>query len=433
MIWNPNLECMSREKMRELQGQKLKKIVAHAYEHSPFYKKRFDEYGVKPADINSIDDITKLPFTVKQDLRDNYPFGMMAVPMSEILRLHASSGTTGKPIVVGYTQLDLENWSESVARCFTAYGLSKKDLVQVAYGYGLFTGGLGAHDGVHKIGGTVIPTSSGNTEKQLLLMQDFGTTALACTPSYALYMSEEIRKMGLDIDKFKLRVGIFGAEPWTESMRKELEEKLHIKAYDIYGLTEISGPGVGGECECQNGTHIWEDLFYPEIIDPETLEPVEPGKKGELVFTTLDKWGMPMIRYRTRDLTSLNYATCECGRTAVRMGKILGRSDDMMIIRGVNVFPSQIESILLEFQEFEPYFLIVVDRINNVDTFQIQVEVKSEFYTDEINKLINLRHKLASRVQSVVGIQPEIKIVEPNTIERSMGKAKRAIDRRKFV
>jgi phenylacetate-CoA ligase len=433
MIWNPNLECMSREKMRELQGQKLKKIVAHAYEHSPFYKKRFDEYGVKPADINSIDDITKLPFTVKQDLRDNYPFGMMAVPMSEILRLHASSGTTGKPIVVGYTQLDLENWSESVARCFTAYGLSKKDLVQVAYGYGLFTGGLGAHDGVHKIGGTVIPTSSGNTEKQLLLMQDFGTTALACTPSYALYMSEEIRKMGLDINKFKLRVGIFGAEPWTESMRKELEEKLHIKAYDIYGLTEISGPGVGGECECQNGTHIWEDLFYPEIIDPETLEPVEPGKKGELVFTTLDKWGMPMIRYRTRDLTSLNYATCECGRTAVRMGKILGRSDDMMIIRGVNVFPSQIESILLEFQEFEPYFLIVVDRINNVDTFQIQVEVKSEFYTDEINKLINLRHKLASRVQSVVGIQPEIKIVEPNTIERSMGKAKRAIDRRKFV
>jgi phenylacetate-CoA ligase len=433
MIWNPNLECMSREKMRELQGQKLKKIVAHAYEHSPFYKKRFDEYGVKPADINSIDDITKLPFTVKQDLRDNYPFGMMAVPMSEILRLHASSGTTGKPIVVGYTQLDLENWSESVARCFTAYGLSKKDLVQVAYGYGLFTGGLGAHDGVHKIGGTVIPTSSGNTEKQLLLMQDFGTTALACTPSYALYMSEEIRKMGLDINKFKLRVGIFGAEPWTESMRKELEEKLHIKAYDIYGLTEISGPGVGGECECQNGTHIWEDLFYPEIIDPETLEPVEPGKKGELVFTTLDKWGMPMIRYRTRDLTSLNYATCECGRTAVRMGKILGRSDDMMIIRGVNVFPSQIESILLEFQEFEPYFLIVVDRINNTDTFQIQVEVKSEFYTDEINKLINLRHKLASRVQSVVGIQPEIKIVEPNTIERSMGKAKRAIDRRKFV
>ncbi len=433
MIWNPNLECMSREKMRELQGQKLKKIVAHAYEHSPFYKKRFDEYGVKPADINNIDDITKLPFTVKQDLRDNYPFGMMAVPMSEILRLHASSGTTGKPIVVGYTQLDLENWSESVARCFTAYGLSKKDLIQVAYGYGLFTGGLGAHDGVHKIGGTVIPTSSGNTEKQLLLMQDFGTTALACTPSYALYMSEEIRKMGLDIDKFKLRVGIFGAEPWTESMRKELEEKLHINAYDIYGLTEISGPGVGGECECQNGTHIWEDLFYPEIIDPETLEPVEPGKKGELVFTTLDKWGMPMIRYRTRDLTSLNYATCECGRTAVRMGKILGRSDDMMIIRGVNVFPSQIESVLLEFPEYEPYFLIVVDRINNVDTFQIQVEVKSEFYTDEINKLINVRHKLASRVQSVVGIQPEIKIVEPNTIERSMGKAKRAIDRRKFV
>lgn len=433
MIWNPNYECMSRDKMRELQGQKLKKIVAHAYGNSSFYKRLFDEHGVKPTDINSIDDITKLPFTVKQDLRDNYPFGMMAVPMSEILRLHASSGTTGKPIVVGYTQTDLENWSESVARCFSAYGLSKKDMVQVAYGYGLFTGGLGAHDGVHKIGGTVIPTSSGNTQKQLQLMQDFGTTALACTPSYALYMSEEIRKMGLDINTFKLRVGIFGAEPWTESMRRELEEKLHIKAYDIYGLTEISGPGVGGECEFQNGTHIWEDLFYPEIIDPETLEPVEPGEKGELVFTTLDKWGMPMIRYRTRDLTSLNYSKCECGRTAVRMGKILGRSDDMMIIRGVNVFPSQIESILLEFPEYEPYFLIEVDRINNTDTFQIKVEVKPEFYTDEINKLINLRHRLSSRIQSVVGIQPDIKIVEPNTIERSMGKAKRAIDHRKLV
>lgn len=433
MIWNPTYECMSRDQMRELQGQKLKKIVVHAYEHSSFYRKRFDEHGVKPADINSIDDIIKLPFTVKQDLRDNYPFGMMVAPMSEILRLHASSGTTGKPIVVGYTQLDLDNWAESVARCLYAYGLGKKDFVQVAYGYGLFTGGLGVHDGVYKIGGTVIPASSGNTQKQLQLMQDFGTTALACTPSYALYMSEEIRTMGLDINTFKLRVGIFGAEPWTESMRRELEDKLNIKAYDIYGLTEISGPGVGGECECQNGTHLWEDLFYPEIVDPETLEPLGPGEKGELVFTTIDKWGMPMIRYRTRDLTSLDYTKCDCGRTAVRMGKILGRSDDMMIIRGVNVFPSQVESILLEFPEYEPYFLIIVDRINNTDTFQIQVEVKPEFYTDEINKLINLRHRLASRIQSVVGIQPEIKIVEPNTIERSMGKAKRAIDRRKFV
>ncbi len=432
MIWNPDIECMPREQMRELQGEKLRKIVAHAYANSPFYRKRFDEHGVHPSDIRSIDDIVKLPFTIKKDLRDNYPFGLMAVPMTDIIRLHASSGTTGKPIVVGYTGRDLDNWSEAVARCLTGYGLGKNDLVQISYGYGLFTGGLGAHAGVQKIGATVIPTSSGNTQKQIQLMQDFGTTALACTPSYAMYMADEIRKAGIDIDRLKLRVGIFGAEPWTGAMRQELQNKLGIKAYDIYGLTEISGPGVGGECECQNGTHIWEDLFYPEIIDPVTLQPVEPGQKGELVFTTLDKWGMPMIRYRTRDLTSLNYGKCECGRTCVRMGKILGRSDDMMIIRGVNVFPSQIEAILLEFPQYEPYFLIEVDRVNNTDTFDIQVEVRPECYTDQINELVRLRQKLASRIQSVVGIQPNIRIVQPNTIERSEGKAKRAIDHRKF-
>lgn len=432
MIWNPDIECMPREQMRELQGEKLRKIVAHAYANSPFYRKRFDEHGVHPSDIRSIDDIVKLPFTIKKDLRDNYPFGLMAVPMTDIIRLHASSGTTGKPIVVGYTGRDLDNWSEAVARCLTGYGLGKNDLVQISYGYGLFTGGLGAHAGVQKIGATVIPTSSGNTQKQIQLMQDFGTTALACTPSYAMYMADEIRKAGIDIDRLKLRVGIFGAEPWTGAMRQELQNKLGIKAYDIYGLTEISGPGVGGECECQNGTHIWEDLFYPEIIDPVTLQPVEPGQKGELVFTTLDKWGMPMIRYRTRDLTSLNYEKCECARTCVRMGKIMGRSDDMMIIRGVNVFPSQIEAILLEFPQYEPYFLIEVDRVNNTDTFDIQVEVRPECYTDQINELVRLRQKLASRIQSVVGIQPNIRIVQPNTIERSEGKAKRAIDHRKF-
>ncbi|MCQ2057323.1 MAG: phenylacetate--CoA ligase, partial [Bacteroidaceae bacterium] len=299
MIWNSEMECMSREQMREVQGEKLRKIVAHAYANSPFYKKRLDGHGVHPSDIKTIDDIVKLPFTVKQDLRDNYPFGLMAVPMSDIIRLHASSGTTGKPIVVGYTDKDLENWSEAVARCLTAFGLGKNDLVQISYGYGLFTGGLGAHAGVQKIGATVIPTSSGNTQKQMQLMQDFGTTALACTPSYAMYMSDELAKAGITLDRLKLRVGIFGAEPWTEAMRQELQRKLGVKAYDIYGLTEISGPGVGGECECQNGTHIWEDLFYPEIIDPVTLKPVEPGQKGELVFTTLDKWGMPMLRYRT--------------------------------------------------------------------------------------------------------------------------------------
>jgi phenylacetate-CoA ligase len=305
-------------------------------------------------------------------------------------------------------------------------------MIQISYGYGLFTGGLGAHDGVQKIGGTVIPTSSGNTRKQIQLMEDFGSTAVACTPSYALYMAEEIRKQGINIKSLKLKVGIFGAEPWTNAMRRELEEKLNIKAYDIYGLTEISGPGVGGECECQNGTHLWEDLYYPEIIDPVTLRAVETGQEGELVFTTLDKWGMPMIRYRTRDLTYLDYDKCECGRTAVRMGKILGRSDDMMIIRGVNVFPSQVESILLEFPEYEPYFLIEVGRINNTDTFDIQVEVKPEFYTDQVNELVRLRQRLISRIQSVIGIQPNIKIVQPNTIERSTGKAKRAIDYRKF-
>ncbi len=432
MIWNREMECMSREQMRELQGEKLKKIVAHAYSNSPFYRNRLDKHGVHPSDIKSIDDIVKLPFTVKQDLRDNYPFGLMAVPMSDIIRLHASSGTTGKPIVVGYTDKDLENWSEAVARCLTAFGLGKNDLVQISYGYGLFTGGLGAHAGVQKIGATVIPTSSGNTQKQMQLMQDFGTTALACTPSYAMYMSDELVKAGITLDRLKLRVGIFGAEPWTEAMRQELQKKLGVKAYDIYGLTEISGPGVGGECECQNGTHIWEDLFYPEIIDPVTLKPAEPGQKGELVFTTLDKWGMPMLRYRTRDLTTLNYDKCDCGRTCVRMGKILGRSDDMMIIRGVNVFPSQIEAILLEFPEYEPYFLIEVDRVNNTDTFDIQVEVKPEFYTDRINELVRLQKRLTSRIQSVIGIQPSIKIVQPNTIERSTGKAKRAIDHRKF-
>ena len=431
MIWNSSIECMPREQMRQLQGEKLRRIVAHAYANSPFYRKRFDDHGIRPEDIRTIDDIVKLPFTVKQDLRDNYPFGIMAVPMSDIIRLHASSGTTGKPIVVGYTQRDLENWAEAVARCLTAFGLGNSDLIQISYGYGLFTGGLGLHAGVQRIGATVIPTSSGNTQKQIQIMSDFGTTAFACTPSYAMYVTELLESSGM-IGSLKLRVGIFGAEPWTQNMRRELEKRLNIKAYDIYGLTEISGPGVGGECECQNGTHISEDLFYPEIIDPVTLQPVEPGEQGELVFTTLDKWGMPMIRYRTRDLTSLNYNVCDCGRTTVRMGKIMGRSDDMMIVRGVNVFPSQIESILLEFPEYEPYFLIEVDRVNNTDTFQIQVEVKPEYYTDRINLLVRLKQRLASRVQSVIGLQPDIRIVEPNTIERASGKSKRAIDHRKF-
>ena len=432
MIWNETMECMSRDEMHKIQSIRLKRVVERVYHNTPFYRKKMQEAGLSPDDIQSIDDITKLPFTVKQDLRDNYPFGLLATPMSEIVRLHASSGTTGKPIVVGYTRSDLSVWSESVARCLTAYGLSKNDIVQVSYGYGLFTGGLGAHAGTETIGGTVIPMSGGNTQKQIQLMHDFGANALACTPSYALFLAETIRESGIPIEEFKLRVGVFGAEPWTENMRKELEEKLRIKAYDIYGLTEICGPGVGGECEFQDGTHLWEDHFFPEIVDPETLKPVEPGQQGELVFTTITKEGMPMIRYRTRDLTTLHYEKCACGRTAVRMDRILGRSDDMLIIRGVNVFPSQVESVILELPEFEPYYMIYVDRVDNTDTFQIQVELRQEYYSDEMNKMLALKKKITSHLQTVIGLKPDIKIVEPRSIERSQGKAKHVVDNRKF-
>jgi len=433
MIWNEAMECMPREEMRKLQSIRLRKVVERVYYNTPFYRKEMQAMGITPDDINSIDDIVKLPFTGKNNLRDNYPFGLLAAPMSEIVRLHASSGTTGKPIVVGYTRKDIIHWSEAVARCLTAYGITKNDIIQIAYGYGLFTGGLGLHNGVETIGGTVIPISSGNTQKQIQLMHDFGANALACTPSYALFIAETIRESGIPIAEFKLRTGIFGAEPWTDNMRKELEDKLKIKAYDIYGLTEICGPGVGGECECQNGTHLWEDYFFPEIIDPETLEPLPEGKQGELVFTTLTKEGMPMIRYRTRDLTCLHYTKCECGRTAVRMNRILGRSDDMLIIRGVNVFPSQVETVLLEMEEFEPHYFIVVDRVNNIDTYQVQVELRPPYYSDGMSRILALKKKIANRMQNVIGVLPEIKIMEPYSIERSQGKAKRVIDHRKLV
>ena len=432
MIWNETIECMNREEMRRLQSIRLRRVVEHAYHNSPFYRKKMQEMGITPEDIHSIDDIVKLPFTVKQDLRDNYPFGLMAVPMSEIVRLHASSGTTGKPIVVGYTRKDLSIWAEVVARCLTAYGLTKNDSVQVSYGYGLFTGGLGAHAGVENIGGTVIPMSSGNTQKQIQLMHDFGAKGLACTPSYALYLAETIHSSGIPLEEFKLRVGAFGAEPWTENMRHEIEEKLGIKAYDIYGLSEIAGPGVGYECECQHGTHLNEDHYFPEIIDPNTLQPIEPGQTGELVFTHLTKEGMPLLRYRTRDLTALHYDKCSCGRTLVRMDRILGRSDDMLIIRGVNVFPTQIESVILEMAEFEPHYLLIVGRENNTDTMELQVEVRPEFYSDEINKMLALKKKLGARLQSVLGLGVNVKLVEPRSIERSVGKAKRVIDNRKL-
>ena len=352
--------------------------------------------------------------------------------MSEIVRIHASSGTTGKPTVVGYTRKDLSSWTECLARAFTAYGADNKDIFQVSYGYGLFTGGLGAHAGAEYIGASVIPMSSGNTEKQITLMHDFGSSVLCCTPSYALYLADAIKDSGLPREDFKLKVGVFGAEPWTENMRKEIEEKMGIKAYDIYGLSEIAGPGVGYECEHQCGTHLNEDHFFPEIINPETNQPVEPGEMGELVFTHLTKEGMPLLRYRTKDLTALHHETCECGRTMVRMDRILGRCDDMLIIRGVNVFPTQIESVILELPEFEPHYLLIVDRKNNTDTMELQVEVRDGYYSDEINKMLALKKKLQGRLHSVLGLGVDVKLVEPRSIERSTGKAKRVIDNRKL-
>lgn len=433
MILNPKIECMGREEMRALQSERLKKVVKTCYEKSKFYRRKMAELGVTPDDIQSIDDIVKLPFTTKIDLRDEYPFGLQVVPPTEVVRIHASSGTTGKPVVDTYTRNDLEMWAEGAARVMAAGGVGPGDTVQVSYGYGLFTGGLGAHDAAIKLGACQLPTSAGNTEKQIMLMQDFRTNVLACTPSYAMRLAEAIHTSDkVSIENMKLRCGFFGAEPWTEGMRRELEEKLRIKAYDIYGLTEMCGPGVGGECECQNGTHLWEDMFYPEIINPETLEPVAPGEFGELVFTSLCKEAMPILRYRTRDLTRLNYEKCECGRTAVRMDRILGRSDDMLIVRGVNVFPSQIEACLTEFPAFQPYYFITVDRINNEDSFDIDVELKPEFFSVNPNKQMPYIKPLYDRIVSMVGIKPNIHILPPMSIERSMGKAKHVNDKRVF-
>ncbi len=433
MIYNPKIECMEREEMRKLQSERLIKTVKTCYEKSKFYRRKMNELGITPDDIKSIDDISKLPFTTKHDLRDEYPFGLQVVPPTEVVRIHASSGTTGKPVVDTYTKNDLEMWAEGVARVMAAGGVGPGDTVQVSYGYGLSTGGLGAHDGAIKLGACQLPTSAGNTEKQIMLMQDFRTNVLACTPSYAMRLAEAIHNSDkVSIENMHLRCGFFGAEPWTEGMRRELEEKLRIKAYDIYGLTEMCGPGVGGECEYQNGTHLWEDMFYPEIINPETLEPVAPGEFGELVFTSLCKEAMPILRYRTRDLTRLIYDKCECGRTAVRMERILGRSDDMMIVRGVNVFPSQIEACLTEFPVFQPYYFITVDRVNNEDTFDIDIELKPEFFHEDPQQQMPYIKPLFDRIVSMVGIKPNIHILPPYGIERSMGKAKHVLDKRNF-
>ena len=422
---------MSREQMCQLQSERFCKLVEHVYTNVTFYRNKMDDAGVKPADIKTIEDIVKLPFTSKQDLRDNYPFGLFAVPMKDIVRVHASSGTTGKPTTVGYTRNDLEVWKEVVARCFTMCGIGSDDIMQVAYGYGLFTGGLGAHYGAEEVGASVIPISGGNTRRQLQLMAYYGVTALACTPSYALHLADAMAEHGYSLKDMKVKKGVFGAEPWTENMRHELERKWGIHAYDIYGLSEIMGPGVSNDCEFHCGLHVNEDHFFPEIVHPDTKEPVPYGMEGELVFTTLTKEGIPLIRYNTRDLSTLFYEKCQCGRTLVRMKKITGRSDDMLIIRGVNLFPSQIEHVLLEMGETSAHYMLYVDRHNNLDTLELQVELDESKLTDTIKDLQNLTKRIEHALNSSIGLSVKVTLVEPKTIARSEGKAVRVVDRRK--
>ena len=431
MVWNEYIELADREKLKSIQSERLCRMIERIYYNVPFYRKKLQEKGIEPGDIRSADQLKDLPFTTKDDLRDNYPFGLFTVPQNEIVRLHASSGTTGKPTVVGYTRKDIQTWSEVVARSLTMAGIGKTDIIQVAYGYGLFTGGLGVHYGAEKVGASVIPISGGNTKKQIQLMVDFGSTAIACTPSYAAFLGESIEKEGLSLKDIKLKAGIFGAESWTNELRKQVESLLGLKAFDIYGLSEIIGPGVSMECECQNGMHVFEDHFIPEIINPDTLEVLPYGETGELVFTTVTKEAMPLLRYRTRDLTRLHTEKCSCGRTLVRMEKCLGRSDDMLIIRGVNVFPSQIESVLLEMSETSPHYQLVIERENNLDTLSIDVEIDDQFWSDEIKVLENLKKRIHSNIASLIGINAKINLVEPQTIVRSEGKAKRVIDKRK--
>ena len=423
-------ECMPREEIKRIQSERLVWQVARMYDRVELFRKRMDEKKLKPEDIKSIDDLSKLPFSYKQDLRDYYPYGLFAEPLKNIVRTHASSGTTGKQIVVGYTRHDLEMWADCMARQLAAAGTTDEDVVQVSYGYGLFTGGLGAHAGAERIGATVVPTSSGNTARQIQTMVDFGTTVLCCTPSYAMYLAEAIEEAGLR-DKIRLKLGVFGAEPWTENMRHAIEDSLGIKAFDVYGLSEIMGPGVSYECECQKGMHVNEDMFVPEIIDPDTGEVLPEGAQGELVFTTLTKEGFPVIRYRTRDICSLNYEQCECGRTFVRMNKPTGRSDDMMIIRGVNVFPSQIEEVLLRISEgVTPNYQIIVGRENNTDTLDINVEMTEKLFADDVKSIEKIEKKIVSDLRSVLGIGAKVHLVNPKTIARSEGKAKRVIDNR---
>ena len=431
--WNSTYECMPREEMSRVQNERLVNTVKRIYHNVPFYREKMQKKGVEPGDIKSIQDLSKLPFTYKQDLRDTYPYGMFAIPLSEIVRIHASSGTTGRQTVVGYSRRDIDTWAEVMARTLSCAGATKESFIQVAYGYGLFTGGLGVHYGAERVGASVIPISGGNTKRQLQIMKDFGTTILACTPSYALFMAEEMEEAGIKKGELKLKAGVFGAEPWSNNMRNEIEQRLGILAIDIYGLSEIIGPGVATECYCKCGLHIQEDHFIPEIINPETEEVLPPGSKGELVFTTVTKEGLPLLRYRTRDISTLNYEKCECGRTCVRMSKVTGRTDDMLIIRGVNVFPSQIESVLLELGETAPHYMLIVDRVNNLAVMEIWVEMTQSMFSDEVKHIEDLERMIKKEVENTLGLSAKVKLVEPKSIERSEGKAKRVIDKRKLV
>ncbi|ADZ08920.1 Phenylacetate--CoA ligase [Methanobacterium lacus] len=430
MIWNEQVECMSDDERKKLQLEKLQAIVKYAYENVPYYRKRLDEIPLKPEDIKTLKDIEKIPFTTKDDLRDAYPFEMFAVPKKEIVEVHTSSGTTGKPTVSGYTRGDLEIWSEVMARGLTMAGVDDEDIIQNTHGYGLFTGGFGVHYGAQKIGATVIPISTGQTKRQIEIMQDFGTTVMIFTPSYGLYLAEEIKAEGLNPEDMDFKAIGFGAEMWTEEMRKEIEKRFNAPAYNIYGLTEIMGPGVGLECSAQDGLHIFEDHFYPEIIDPETFETVEDGEKGELVLTTLTREGTPLLRFRTKDVTKLTRSKCECGRTLVRMERVKGRTDDMMKIRGVSVFPSQIEKALLRIDGVEPHYQIIVTRPHLMDEMEVRVEASEDLFSDEIKELVGIREKIEQYIHNEIGLRVKVTLVEPKTIPRSEGKAVRVIDKR---
>ena len=432
MIWNEEVECMSEDNKKDLQLKRLQSIVKKAYENVPYYKKHFDDAGIKPEDIKTLKDIEKVPYTTKNDLRDAYPFGMFAVPRKEIIEVHTSSGTTGKPTVSGYTRGDLEIWSECMARGLTMVGVTDDDIIQNTHGYGLFTGGFGVHYGAQKIGATVIPISTGQSKRQMEIMQDFGTTVLIVTPSYGLYLAEEFADDGINMEELNLKAIGFGAEGWTQEMREKIEEKFKAPAYNIYGLTEIMGPGIGLECPEQDGLHIFEDHFYPEVIDPQTLQTLPDGEKGELVLTTLTREGMPLIRFRTKDITTLRRGTCKCGRTLVKMDRITGRSDDMLKIRGVSIFPSQIEKALLKIDGLEPHYQIIVTRPGQLDELEIQVEASPELFSDEVRELVGITKKIEDHVHSEIGLRVNVTLVEPRTLPRSEGKAIRVIDKREL-